>query len=736
MVAQRSAAPAFRYRAFISYSHRDKAWAAWLHRALESYVIPQRLVGRVTDNGSVPRRLVPVFRDTAELATARDLGRKVTDALAQSACLLIVCSPEAALSRWVDEEVRTYQRLGGGERIFCLVVGGEPNASRIPGRGAEECFPPALRQRYDQEGNLIDDVIEPLAADVRPGGDGKRDALCKLVAGMLGLELDMLKRRDLQRRARRAIALSAVALTLTVVMTVLAINAMIARRDAVAASHVAERRQKDAEDLVAFMLGDLNDKLAQVSRLDILEAVDDRAMAYFQSQPTHEVSDRALLQRATALEKIGSVRLDQGRLDAALASYEAARAVAEGLATAAPADVSRQVLLAEITTFTGMVHWRQGRLDEAQRAFASARAILARAEQVAPANNDLHFQLAMLDNNMGRVMEARGALDDAGAHYRDMLARLQRLAATAPADADVAEWLGSAHYNLGKLALMRGELANAIAEYAADEAIQARLSRADPKDANRRDSLLTVQAMLGRTQAMAGDVAAGTAHLQGAVDAARALVALDASNTDAQEHVALFSTHLARLRRLAGDHAAASSLVSAALPVFAMLHKQDPRNAAWQREYAEARTEASTQAWIAGRAVEATAFARDALAALEPLHALQPADRATLLATLGARLAAADATRDMAEARRLRETTLHDAGGVASGAADPRLVALRVEALFALGRHGEAEPAIRALWTAGYRDPALVQQLRRAHIDYPVNEAFQRELVAATGASR
>ncbi|MGN6481574.1 TIR domain-containing protein, partial [Luteibacter sp.] len=580
MVTQRSAAPAFRYRAFISYSHRDKAWAAWLHRALESYVIPQRLVGRVTDNGSVPRRLVPVFRDTAELATARDLGRKVTDALAQSACLLIVCSPEAALSRWVDEEVRTYQRLGGGERIFCLVVGGEPNASRIPGRGAEECFPPALRQRYDQEGNLIDDVIEPLAADVRPGGDGKRDALCKLVAGMLGLELDMLKRRDLQRRARRAVALSAVALTVTVVMTVLAINAMIARRDAVAASHVAERRQKDAEDLVAFMLGDLNDKLAQVSRLDILEAVDDRAMAYFQSQPTHEVSDRALLQRATALEKIGSVRLDQGRLDAALASYEAARTVASGLAAAAPADVSRQVLLAEITTFTGMVHWRQGRLDEAQRAFASARAILVRAEQVAPANNDLHFQLAMLDNNMGRVMEARGALDDAGAHYRDMLARLQRLAATTPADADVAEWLGSAHYNLGKLALMRGELANAIAEYAADEAIQARLSRADPKDANRRDSLLTVQAMLGRTQAMAGDVAAGTAHLQGAVDAARALVALDASNTDAQEHVALFSTHLARLRRLAGDDAAAGSLVSAALPVFAMLHKQDPRNAA------------------------------------------------------------------------------------------------------------------------------------------------------------
>ena len=27
----------YRYRAFISYSHRDSGWADWLHRALESY---------------------------------------------------------------------------------------------------------------------------------------------------------------------------------------------------------------------------------------------------------------------------------------------------------------------------------------------------------------------------------------------------------------------------------------------------------------------------------------------------------------------------------------------------------------------------------------------------------------------------------------------------------------------------------------------------------------------------
>jgi tetratricopeptide (TPR) repeat protein len=736
VVAQRSTAQAVRYRAFISYSHRDKTWAAWLHRALETYAVPHRLIGRVTDRGAVPKRLVPIFRDTDELATARDLGKEVSDALAQSACLLVVCSPEAALSRWVDEEIRTYQRLGGAERIFCLVVAGEPNASRMAGRGAEECFPPALRQRYDAEGNLTDDVIEPLAADVRPGGDGKHDALCKLVAGMLGVGLDELKRRDLQRRARRAVAISTVAVAVMIVTTILAISATIARRDAVAASHVAERRQKDAEDLVAFMLGDLNDKLAQVSRLDILEAVDDRAMAYFQAQPTHEVSDRALLQRATALEKIGSVRLDQGRLDAALASYEAARSVAASLTAKEPADIPRQVLLAEIVTFIGMVHWRQARLDDAQHAFADARATLARAEQTAPENNDLHFQLAMLDNNMGRVMEARGAIDEAEKHYGDMLARMQRLAVAEPHDADVAEWLGSAHYNLGKVALLRGEIANAIAQYSADEAIQARLSSADPKDANRKDSLLTVQAILGRAQALAGDVPAGMQRLQRAVDAAHTLVALDATNTDAQEHVALFSTHLARLRRLTGDASAARELMATALPIFMGLRKQDAHNAGWQREYAEARTEESLQAGQRGDTALARASAAEAMAVLEPLKAAQPGDRATLLATLSAHLAAADVSPDPAKARALREGALHDAATPTHGQTDPRLVAFQVEAMLALGRHAEAEPLIRTLWNAGYRDPALVQQLRRAHIDYPVNQAFQRELVAATVGGR
>ena len=127
-----------RYKAFISYSHEDNKWAAWLHRSLESYRLPKHLVGEVTDHGPIPKRMAPVFRDRAELSTATDLGEVLNKALEESACLLVICSPGAARSRWVNEEILAFKRLGREDRIFCLIVGGEPNADDRPEPGMEE----------------------------------------------------------------------------------------------------------------------------------------------------------------------------------------------------------------------------------------------------------------------------------------------------------------------------------------------------------------------------------------------------------------------------------------------------------------------------------------------------------------------------------------------------------------------------------------------------------------------
>jgi hypothetical protein len=200
----------FRYTAFISYSHRDRAWGDWLHKALESYRIPRALIGGQGRDGPVPGKLFPVFRDREEMPASADLSTQIQAALAGSATLIVLCSPNAARSRWVNEEVITFKRLGRADRILALVVDGEPNAAEGP-EPDRECFPPALRFGLAPDGSLGTTRVEPLAADGRAHGDGRENALLKVIAGVLGVPFDRLKQRELEMARRRARVAQAIA---------------------------------------------------------------------------------------------------------------------------------------------------------------------------------------------------------------------------------------------------------------------------------------------------------------------------------------------------------------------------------------------------------------------------------------------------------------------------------------------------------------------------------------------
>jgi len=713
-----------RFRAFISYSHQDELWAQWLHKALESYRVPRKLVGQTTAAGVIPERLAPIFRDRDELPSATDLNRKVNEALGESANLIVVCSPRSATSRWVNEEVLAFKRLGRADRIFCLIVDGEPNATDLPGRATEESFSPALRFEIGPDGQPTQQRTEPIAADARAGKDGKANAKLKLIAGMLDVGFDTLKQRELHRRNRRMAAITALALIIMAITTTLAITAVIARND-------AERRQKQAEDLVNFMLGDLNDKLAEVQRLDIMEAVDDHAMKYFESLPTTDVTDEALAQRAKAFEKIGTVRMNQGHLPAAMESFEAAAKLSAALANAAPADDARRLAYSRVLAFVGMGHWSQGNLDKAEQTFESAEKVLQLSDAKATPDPELIFQLTSLDNNIGHVLEARGKLDEAEAQYKKMLAHCEQLNSGEMFKATWRAQLGTAHNNLGKVALMRGDLAAAVVEYSADHAIESDLSKRDPKNNDQRENLLLVQAILGRTLALTGDVDAGMRNLQRAVEIAIELTQVDSDQATFQEYVALYSSQLARLRRLSGDLPSAQKLTARALEIFVALTKQDPANTDWQVEFAEVQNEHGAQLRAAGKTASSRAAIQASLSLLSPLALSQPDDRSTLLATVGAKLLLAAVTDDPQAAQHLRDEALAATQGAKSGSGDPRLLALRVEALLELGRKAEAQPALDQLWNNGYRDLALLALLRRENIDYPANAAFAQRLQAA-----
>ena len=65
---------AIKYRAFLSYSHRDTAWSKWLHGALEGYRIDKDLIGQRTPAGVVPKTLRPIFRDREDSSAGRSLA--------------------------------------------------------------------------------------------------------------------------------------------------------------------------------------------------------------------------------------------------------------------------------------------------------------------------------------------------------------------------------------------------------------------------------------------------------------------------------------------------------------------------------------------------------------------------------------------------------------------------------------------------------------------------------------
>ncbi len=85
-------------------------------------------------------RLGTFFRDRDELPSSGDLGATIREALAESAALIVICSPAAAQSRWVNAEVEAFRASGRGDRVLCFVVDGEPGSADP----AQQCFPPAL----------------------------------------------------------------------------------------------------------------------------------------------------------------------------------------------------------------------------------------------------------------------------------------------------------------------------------------------------------------------------------------------------------------------------------------------------------------------------------------------------------------------------------------------------------------------------------------------------------------
>ena len=514
-----------KYYAFLSYSHTDEATAGWLHDALERFRTPAALTGRLTANGVIPRRLTPIFRDRHELPASDNLADGIRDALDSSQFLIVLCSPAAAVSRWVNAEIDMFKRHRPDGCVLAVIVSGEPFASDIVGREAEECLPPALRQKYDRLGRPTARRAEPLAADLRSDRDGRRLGLLKLISGMLGVGLDELVQRETLRRQRRLAIVAAASLAGMAVTSTLAVVALDSRDD-------AREQRREAEGLVGFMLGDLRSKLEPLGRLDVLDSVGARALAYYQAQDKGSLPDESLAQRSKALTLMGEIANARGNLDTALRLYREALASTSEALKRDPDNPQRLFDHAQNVYWVGYIDWQRGRLDRAASAFRLYQRLAQRMIALQPDERPWRLEQIYADTNLGVVLFEQRRYREASNTFRNALAASETLVAAEPNNRAYQDrlleslaWLADAREN-------SGDLDNAMAQRERQLGLIQQLASERGADAGLKRKSMTAHRALGRLMASRGEADPGLAHAQEAASMASELMRTEPANAE------------------------------------------------------------------------------------------------------------------------------------------------------------------------------------------------------------
>ena len=506
-----------RYKAFISYSHQDRAWAAWLQRALESYRVPRRLRGSAGLYGRVPVRIAPVFRDREDLSSAADLSASVRDALRASETLVVVCSPAAAASAWVGREIEYFQSLGRPERILALIVDGDPQAADP----SQRCFPPALAMGPDGSRR------EPLAADARRWADGRLLARLKLVAGILGIRLDDLRRRDLQRRQRIWIAAMGTVTAVALSMAVLAVMAITAR-------NAAENRREHAEELVGYMVGDLRTRLDEVGRLDILAGMGGRVGEYLQTLDPDEVTDESLVQQAKVWRQLGEVNMDQGDLVRALEAFRTSRDIVGELHRRNPDRAQFVFELGNAEFWVGYVHLERGEFDRAEAAFNDYLAWAYRLNELEPGKAEWLIETSYAHGNLAALANRKRTADAdvARLHVERAVAINREVLELAPDDPGYLSEYAEAVAWLADTQLLTCRLGDALQSRQEQVDITRRLMEGATGNAHLRTRYAYALTGLANVARMVGLVDPALDHLAAASYILGQLSILDPSNLD------------------------------------------------------------------------------------------------------------------------------------------------------------------------------------------------------------
>lgn len=214
----------YKYYAFISYNHKDVKVARWLHRSLEGYLLPVHVKNELDME---QRYLRPIFWDKEELNSGV-LKEELLSRLKASKYLIVICSPNSAGSRWVNEGVKAFIDMGRLDRIIPLMIG-----------NGKDSLPEYLVSYSDANPEK-----ELLWVNVNEVGYEK--ALIRIISRMLDISFDSLWNRNLRLRKRKRLKTIGIATTIVLLSVVTSVSAFLLakdRRTAYEESIVSETRE-------------------------------------------------------------------------------------------------------------------------------------------------------------------------------------------------------------------------------------------------------------------------------------------------------------------------------------------------------------------------------------------------------------------------------------------------------------------------------------------------------------
>ena len=219
---------------FLSYSRKDEAFAGRIEEALKNYRLPKDVkTAKPTRN-----RLI-VFRDKQDLVPiGGDYWKTIENYLERSTYLVLICSPNARRSEYVNHEIKTFLQTHEASAVIPLLLSGRPNNERdaAPDNYA---FPEALCGALSMP--LAVDFSEFAHAGGKVSKGRYHDSWYTLLAKVFDAERAEIERRDARRQARRRTIFGAVAVTIIAILSVALVVAVNSRQEAVRQRDQARR---------------------------------------------------------------------------------------------------------------------------------------------------------------------------------------------------------------------------------------------------------------------------------------------------------------------------------------------------------------------------------------------------------------------------------------------------------------------------------------------------------------